>query len=464
MFKKVLRFVLYPVVFIASMVIFSGAGYVSGMKLVNPDAVSAPADLPAPAPKPYDASKPTVAILVGTQSTEVADFLIPYEIFSAAGAFNVYSVGLQRQLSTLTGGLDIMPDYSMDGLDQLLGKSPDIIVVPNIDEFQDAINPAILDWLRRHAPQSQILSICVGARTLAEAGLLEGRPATTHWGFIDTAQQKFPNVKWQRGLRYVDDGSIVSSAGITSGIDASLYVVAQRLGLPAAERIANDLHYPDFDFVTHPQAAQYYLETSDNIFYVNFLFGAPRSNTGVLLYSGAGELDLASVFDTYPGSLGTVLHSVASAHQWMITKHGLALLPRYDYSSIPAVERLLVPGQDAHQLAQTDVDAWAASHSNVAVSNLHADLPDHFAFDAPLLDLARSQNVPTAQMRQRRLEYRPPTLVLTGAGWPWLKTLEPVLVGLASVLVIFFGTKVLARRKATPAPQSTNYEFVGNRG
>lgn len=449
MFKKVLRFVLYPVVFIASILIFSGTGYVSGMKLVNPDAVSTPADLSAPAPKPYDASNPTVAILVGTQSTEVADFLIPYEIFSATGAFNVYSVGLQRQLTTLTGGLDFMPDYSLDDLDQLLGKSPDIIVVPNIDEFQDAINPAILNWLRRHAPQSQLLSICIGARTLAEAGLLDGRPATTHWGYIDAAEQKFPNVQWQRGLRYVDDGSIVSSAGITSGIDASLYVVAQRLGLPAAERIANNLHYPDFNFVTQPQAAQYHLEPQDNIFYVNFLFGSPRSNTGVLLYSGVGEIDLAAVFDTYPGSLGTIIDSIAPARQWMITEHGLALLPRYDYSNVPTVERLLVPGQDAHQLAKADTTAWMALQNNVPIRYLHADLPDRFAFDAPLLDLARSQNVPTAQMRQRRLEYRPSTLVLSGAGWPWLKTLEPVLVGLASVLILFVGKRVLTRRSTT---------------
>ena len=67
-----------------------------------------------------------------------------------------------------------------------------------------------------------------------------------------------------------------------------------------------------------------------------------------------------------------------------------------------------------------------------------------FAFDAPLLDLAHTQNVPTAQMRQRKLEYRPPKLVFSGAGWPWLMTLKPMLVGLASVLILFVGTKVLA--------------------
>jgi hypothetical protein len=97
-----------------------------------------------------------------------------------------------------------------------------------------------------------------------------------------------------------------------------------------------------------------------------------------------------------------------------------------------------------------------ARHNSDSVSYLHADLPDHFAFDAPLSDLARSQDVPTAQMRQRRLEYRPPTLELSGAGWPWLMTLEPVLVGLAAVLILFVGTKVWARRGATSVLQRTS--------
>ena len=450
MFKKLLHIMLYPAVFVALIIIFSGIGYASGMKVINRDPVSAPANLNAPAPKPYDPEKPTVAILVGTQSTEVADFLIPYDIFSATEAFNVYSVGLQRHLSALTGGLSIMPDYSLNELDNLLGKSPDIIVVPNIDEFQAAINPAILGWLSNHATESQLLSICMGARTLAEAGLLDGRLATTHWDYIDTAQQMFPNVQWQRGLRYVDDGSIISSAGITSGIDASLYVIAQRLGLPTAERIASDLRYPDFDFVTHPQAVQYHRESLDNVFYVNFLFGVPRSQTGVLLYDGIGEIDLASVFDTYSGSLRTMTDTIAPARQWVTTQHELVLLPDYDYDSAPTTERLLVPGQDAPQLSQADTAAWTALHNGVSVSYLHADLPDHFAFDAPLLDLARSQDVPTAQMRQRKLEYRPPTLELSGAGWPWLMTLKPILIGLAGVLILWIGTRISARRGAKP--------------
>jgi hypothetical protein len=145
-----------------------------------------------------------------------------------------------------------------------------------------------------------------------------------------------------------------------------------------------------------------------------------------------------------------VTDTIAPTRQWIATEHGLVLLPDYDYDTAPGIERLLVPGQDAAQLAQMEAAAWTALHNGVSISYLHADLPGHFAFDAPLLDLARSQDVPTAQMRQRKLEYRPPTLEFSGAGWPWLMTLKPILVGLASVLILWIRTRISTRRGATP--------------
>ena len=453
MFKKLLRAVIYLVVFIGSMFIFTGSGYASGMQVINREPVSIPAQLPMPAPKAYDPAKPTVAILLGTQSTETSDFLVPYEVFAASGAYNVFSVALERRLSTLGGGMDVLPDYSLAGLDQMLGKGPDLIVVPNIDESLPAINGSILDWLRHQAGQgSRLLSICVGARTLAEAGLLNGRQATTHWNYIDTAQKQFPSVQWQRGLRYVDDGSIVSSAGITSGIDASLHVVAQRLGLAAAERIANDLHYPDFTYVTNPRVEQYRSVASDSVFIFNLLYGLPRADAGVLLYNGAGEIDLTSIFDTYTASVRTITRSIAPTRDWITTKHGLRVLPRYDYQTAPAFARLLVPGQDARQLAQADVAAWTAQHNNVPIDFLHADLPGHFAFDAPLLDVARGRDIATAKGVAKTLEYRPPELALQGANWPWLLMVEPLMVGIGVVLLLFAGQRVLARRPLFGAP------------
>src|SRR5262245_33965332 len=145
--QKLLRALAYLAAFSLPVVTCAGLGYVSGMTAAMGQSASLGAPiLGTAAPRPFDPAKPTVAILLGGQLTEVTDFLIPYEIFSAAGAFNVYSVAPERRLTTLTGGLDVLPDYTLAELETLLGRAPDIVVVPAILDEQ---RRPILDWLQR---------------------------------------------------------------------------------------------------------------------------------------------------------------------------------------------------------------------------------------------------------------------------------------------------------------------------
>jgi putative intracellular protease/amidase len=428
----------------------AGAGYLSGMNLAmgTEDAVKVPPQLALPTPRAYDPTKPTVAILLSSHLTEVTDFLVPYELFSATDAFNVYGVAPQRQVTTLTGGLDVLPDYSLGDLDKLLGKAPDLIVIPAMPDLEDKDNQPTLDWLRKQASQhSQLFSICVGAEVLAYAGLLDGHHATTHWADIDRLAAQYPKVNWDRGLRYVDDG-IISSAGVTSGIDAAFHIIVGRLGSAIAERIAQDLHYPTFNFVTDPHVTQYAPSVPDAIYLLNGAFGWNRATNAVLLYDGVSEIELASVFDTYSASFTTRTLALAPTRGWITTQHGLNLLPRYAATNAPRYDRLLVPGKSARQLAAPALASFPGS----TPIYLHADVLDRFAFDAPLLDLARYQNVPTAQFGARRLEYRPQSLDFKGAGWPISFMLVPLLIGCTSVaLFVILGHLVRQRsqRKLT---------------
>jgi hypothetical protein len=245
----------------------------------------------------------------------------------------------------------------------------------------------------------------------------------------------------------VDDGKVVSSAGITSGVDAALHVVAQRLGIAAAQRVANDLHYPTFNFVIDPAVAQYHATRADSIVFVNMLARVQRPSDGVLLYNGVGELELSSVFDTFVASYATQTRAIAPVRQWLTTQHGLHVLPRFDYASAPALDRLLVPGENAHALAQPEIAAWTARETGVPLTFLHADMAGTFPYQAPLLDLARAENLPAAQNMAKNEEYRPATLDLEGAGWPWIVTVTPLLAGVAGVLVLFGGLRLLARRR-----------------
>ena len=102
---------------------------------------------------------------------------------------------------------------------------------------------------------------------------------------------------------------------------------------------------------------------------------------------------------------------------------------------VPALERLIVPGSNALQLATADLNAWGSTGHAARAELIHLNTPDAFPFDAPLLDLARVENIPTAVLAAKRLEYRPGTVQTDGAIWPFWLTVRPLLLGLASLAI-----------------------------
>jgi transcriptional regulator GlxA family with amidase domain len=111
----------------------------------------------------------------------------------------------------------------------------DTVVIPPADAPPP---PAAIAALRRLRPGMRLASICTGADVLAEAGLLDGRPATTHWGHADTFRARYPAVRLDPGVLYVDDGDVLSSAGAASGIDMCLHLVRRDHGVAVANRAA----------------------------------------------------------------------------------------------------------------------------------------------------------------------------------------------------------------------------------
>jgi transcriptional regulator GlxA family with amidase domain len=451
-FRITIRIVKYALAFTLPIVALAAIGLDSTLHLTRPQPTAL--DIPAGGAntlgtKSFDPVKPTVAIVLASDRTESTDFLIPYELFSAAGAYNVYAVAPERQVASLAGGLEVMPDFSYAELATLLGKAPAVVVIPAFPDVTSAQNQPVLSWIKQQSARgSFILSICVGAEAFAATGLLDGRTATTHWGDIDRIEQAYPAVNWVRGVRYVDGGSYMTSAGITSGIDAVLHYIAQYNGDDVARAIARQMHYPSYAFVDHPQVPQ---ESADAdlmiVGLMNIVFHPNHAAAGVLLYDGVGELELASTYDTYAASYSTRLLSVAQTRQLITTRHGLQLIPRWGFEDVPATDRLIVPGSAARQLAAASIRAWEQNGSAAPVFYLHAGGPDRFAFDAPLRDLARQENIPTAVLAAKRLEYRPGTVQTEGSGWPFWMTISPLLLGLAGFALTLF---LSSRRRRRP--------------
>ncbi|HWO98984.1 MAG TPA: DJ-1/PfpI family protein [Bacillus sp. (in: firmicutes)] len=363
----------------------------------------------------YDPNKPTVAVVLGNGITEVFDFLAPYEILSMTGAFNVFAVAPDKNVKPLSGGLDVIPHYSYAELDHLLGKSPDILVVPNIRMDDKKNYEPVRKWIQKHAtPNNTILSICSGARNLADAGVLDGKSATIHWSVIDKRMKEYPAVQWKRDQRYVQDGNIISSAGLSSGIDAILYVISQKLGEPTAEKIAKEMNYPTYHFLNDPKVDPFYKELEDSIYYLNHAFQWNKNKTGVLLYSHMEIGALASIFDTY-GAIGThKLFTISSTDQPIVTKYGLNLLARYSITDAPKLDRMIVSGTQAKSLAAKEVSQWKKGENHHEVLFMHSDEPNRYVYEAPLEDLAKQEDIQIAEFAAKRFEYRGNNLKLEG--------------------------------------------------
>lgn len=172
---------------------------------------------------------------------QIIDFAAPYEVFGQAG-YTINTVSVDGKPITTTMGLKVTPDMS-------LANAPhfDVVLVPGgyIDEI--ARNKQAQQWLKARAGQADMtLSVCTGTFILASSGLLDNLTATTFHQSFEELEAAAPKTKVVRDARWVDSGKIITSAGLSSGIDAALHVVERLSGADRARTVALNLEY-DWD-------------------------------------------------------------------------------------------------------------------------------------------------------------------------------------------------------------------------
>jgi transcriptional regulator GlxA family with amidase domain len=169
----------------------------------------------------------------GMQSLDLTG---PLEVFTGARVYSITTASVGGRPVRTSSGLRITPDADL--LDQ---PAPHTLVVPGGDGTRSP-EPELVEWVRRTGSRAKrITSVCTGSFVLAEAGLLDGRRATTHWAACGTFARRFPAVQLDPEPIFVRDGSVLTSAGVTSGIDLALAVVEDDLGRDTALTIARYL-------------------------------------------------------------------------------------------------------------------------------------------------------------------------------------------------------------------------------
>jgi putative intracellular protease/amidase/YHS domain-containing protein len=193
-----------------------------------------------------------VAILL-YEGVELLDFAGPGEVFAAGGGeFEVYTVAASVEPVTSQGFVRVTPEHGFAS-----APPPDVLVVPGGNARAVLDDEASMAWIRAAAADAElVLSVCNGALILARAGLLDGGRATTHHGSLDALASMAPETEVLRDRRWVDNGKVITSAGVSAGIDAALHAVARLIGPATATGIARYMEYAwQREEVGRPEAA-----------------------------------------------------------------------------------------------------------------------------------------------------------------------------------------------------------------
>ena len=180
---------------------------------------------------------------------EELDVVGPYEVFTAAEAVVRGQLAPPEQVRLLAEsdapvrcakGMVVNPHATLAEAGDL-----DVLLVPGgMGTRREVENAALMDWIKAQAPKCRLVtSVCTGALLLAEAGLLEGKAATTYWAFADELQRRYPGIRVRGDERYIDEDPIVTSAGVSAGIDMALYVTGKLYGEEVGRKTQKYIQY-----------------------------------------------------------------------------------------------------------------------------------------------------------------------------------------------------------------------------
>ncbi len=245
---------------ILALLIFAGITNVSGPAFVEA------ANVPQAAQLKVKSTPRNLAILI-FDGVQIIDYTGPFETFGHvyfddAQAFNIYTVSEKSQAITTSMGMSVNPKYTLDN-----APEPNVLVIPGGDVRGQVNNPAVLKFIQDKAKNAEIvMSVCNGAYILAKIGLLDGLEATTTASLIPGLKVAAPKTRVVDDKRFVDNGKIITTAGLSSGIDGALHVIDRLFGRSVAQIAALGMEYnwdPESNFARAALADKYLLFNYD---------------------------------------------------------------------------------------------------------------------------------------------------------------------------------------------------------
>ncbi len=313
------------------------------------------------------AGVPTVAMLL-YPGVEIIDIAGPWEAFGTAG-FLVHTVAEKPDPLTLVFNQKVVPDFTFEN-----SPHADVLLVPGGGYSQAMDNPRLIAWLQSKSKDvSYVMSVCTGTFILGKAGLLAGQTATATYGMVDDLLD-FPNVKVVHDQRFVDNGRIITTGGLTSGIDGALHVISRVAGIGAAQSSALDMEYnwnPNAQFVRSALADRFLPD--------GLVFGKGKiQGTTAKLISTQGSIDQwqAKLLVSKPSTGSEIVD---------ILRKRIAATAALDTQSMmggpathPRVITFHISASNSNQLVWTFADEQGRRWRGVGVVERYAAMPSEF--------------------------------------------------------------------------------------
>lgn len=241
-------------------------------------------------------AKPLIAVVGANSGSETTDYIIPLSVLRRSGVAQVIALSTEAGPILLMPALKMYADQTVDEFDKSHPEGADIVIVPALHDSQDAV---LISWIKKQFSQgATVVSICEGARVVANAGLFTGGSATTHWYAFDDLKKRSTDVEWRQDARYIQNGRVISTAGVTASIPTSIALVEAIAGKKTAENLAKDLHIESY--ANRHDGSKFRLDWGYRWLAVkNILSFWSNEKIGISMRPGVDELGLALIADAY---------------------------------------------------------------------------------------------------------------------------------------------------------------------
>jgi transcriptional regulator GlxA family with amidase domain len=287
----------------------------------------------------FGRTKPVIAVVAYNPATEVTDFVVPYGVLAESGVADVVAVSTGKGPIQMSAGPRFGAQATLEEFDTRHPHGADYVVVPAIYEGEKYA--PLLDWLRKQSEKGGIIvGICDGVRTVASAGLLEGRPATIHWKTIDEMEKKYPGTRWTRNIRYIAHGNIITTSGVSASIPISIALVEAIAGRARAEALAKSLGATDWS--PRHNSVQFRLTPGAILtLLANKGMFWRHEDLGIAVAPGVDEIRVALISDAYHRTRRSPTFMVSQSQGPVATRRGLAIYPDRQAGAPHAVDRML---------------------------------------------------------------------------------------------------------------------------